>query len=177
MPGSVPSIEEISAQPLRARELSAEAAAVLLAQCGTAQGALLAALATPRRPAVPEVHEDRLLKVEDVAEALGFSKGHTYEMVRSGKLTAVHNGRTWRVRSDALKQFITENEGLDTSLNKVLSRLDDQRRVKASAKKTRPRANAARRKAGGPSDDDQSVGARSRQDSGSNLATDPALGH
>src|SRR5262249_56341003 len=56
------------------------------------------------QPPVPQSRPShaKLLTVSEVADALRFSRGHVYELIRSGDLHAVKNGRAVRVAPDAL---------------------------------------------------------------------------
>ena len=47
----------------------------------------------------------RLMTVAEVAAALRFSRAHVYELVRSGQLTAIRQGRAVRVSADALAEW------------------------------------------------------------------------
>ena len=48
----------------------------------------------------------QVLTVQECAEALGLSRGLTYEAVRSGRLPAVRVGRRWLVPKSTLDQFL-----------------------------------------------------------------------
>src|SRR5688572_7892685 len=52
---------------------------------------------TPDRPS-----QSRLMTVSEVAAMLRYSPGHIYELIRSGDLQAVKNGRSVRITADAL---------------------------------------------------------------------------
>ena len=57
----------------------------------------------------------RLLTVKEVAKRLRFSPGHVYELVRTGQLRVVKNGRTIRVPLEALAGWEAAHQagGLD----------------------------------------------------------------
>ena len=50
-----------------------------------------------------------LMKLDDVAIALGVSNSYAYQLARSGQLTSVKLGRSVRVRPEDLERFIKEN--------------------------------------------------------------------
>jgi excisionase family DNA binding protein len=50
-----------------------------------------------------------LMKLDDVAIALGVSRSYAYQLARSGQLTSVKLGRSVRVRPEDLERFIKEN--------------------------------------------------------------------
>jgi|SRR5690349_4305220 len=56
------------------------------------------------QPPLPQSRppDAKFLTVSEVADALRFSRGHVYELIRSGDLPAVKNGRAVRVTPDAL---------------------------------------------------------------------------
>src|SRR5262245_60576440 len=56
------------------------------------------------QPPMPQsgLPDAKLLTVSEVADALRFSRGHVYELIRSGDLQVVKNGRAVRVAPDAL---------------------------------------------------------------------------
>ena len=49
-----------------------------------------------------------LLTVQDVASLLKTSRQQVRKMIQSGDLPAVKVGREWRIRADALDDFLTE---------------------------------------------------------------------
>jgi excisionase family DNA binding protein len=51
----------------------------------------------------------RLLNSKDVAEILRISKSKVYKLMRCGELTAVHIGKSIRVKPDDLEPFIAQN--------------------------------------------------------------------
>lgn len=48
----------------------------------------------------------RLLRVEEVAEALGVTKSRVYDLVRAGLLPAVRLGRQIRIDEEALRDWV-----------------------------------------------------------------------
>ena len=69
--------------------------------------------------------EPGLLTVKEVASLLQYSRGHIYELVRSGQLRGVRHGRTIRFPREALAEWQTANQG---------GRLDEQRRSSGESK-------------------------------------------
>ena len=54
----------------------------------------------------------RLLTVREAAEALSYSREHTYGLIRGGTLRAVRTGPggAWRVPVEALDEFVSQCE-------------------------------------------------------------------
>ncbi len=50
-----------------------------------------------------------ILTVNEACEALRIGYNAIYELLKSGKLNAYRNGRTWRIPKIALKNYILEN--------------------------------------------------------------------
>lgn len=50
-----------------------------------------------------------VLTVNEACEALRIGYNAIYELLKSGKLKAYRNGRTWRIPKIALKNYILEN--------------------------------------------------------------------
>jgi excisionase family DNA binding protein len=59
-----------------------------------------------------------LLTIKEVAAQLRFSSGHVYELVRSGRLRGIRDGRAIRIAGEALTEWRTTHEAdqLDGSL-------------------------------------------------------------
>ena len=51
-----------------------------------------------------------LLAAEDVAELVGVRKTTVYKWCKEGKLPCLKVGKHWRVRREALEDFLTESE-------------------------------------------------------------------
>ena len=111
-PRLIPTLDELAAQPERAVGLPAEEVRRMPLRCA----AVIAALAGCTPPV--EVHEvsssapaaDRLLRVPEAAELLGFASSYVYEMIRRGEFPAVRRGRYVRVRRSVLKDWIERKE-------------------------------------------------------------------
>jgi excisionase family DNA binding protein len=56
-----------------------------------------------------------LLRVPEVAKALGLSRSTIYEMIAKGELPVVRAGRAVRVSTAAVEKWITEHESQDIS--------------------------------------------------------------
>ena len=52
-----------------------------------------------------------LLKIPEVAEATGYSRGFIYERIAAGELKVVRNGRTVRVAVDDLEAWVSQLRG------------------------------------------------------------------
>lgn len=88
---------------------------MLIAQCA---GVLLALSTAPGaarqepgpRRAHQEVPIDTLLDVSAVAQVLGLARSSIYELLRRNSLKGVHVGKYWKVRPEALAEFIAKHE-------------------------------------------------------------------
>jgi len=63
-----------------------------------------------KRGAGSSAPESRLLTVKEVASLVQYSRGHIYELVRSGQLRGVRHGRTIRVSREALAKWQMANQ-------------------------------------------------------------------
>jgi excisionase family DNA binding protein len=59
----------------------------------------------------PARNETRLLRVDDAATRLGISRSKVYELIQCQTLRSVHIGRSVRISSKALDEFIQALEG------------------------------------------------------------------
>jgi excisionase family DNA binding protein len=80
-----------------------------------------ARMVTPSRTGTEEAFEERpapLMTASEVAAHLRFSRGHVYELSRSGKLPTVRSGRAIRFRRDDIEAWKTHSQtgGVDSSL-------------------------------------------------------------
>lgn len=100
-------LDLIASDPAKAASLAPEVRAALLMRAAAAITALSAGALT----AAPPADGQRLLKVPEVAERLRCSRGHVYEMIKSGKLPAIHVGKTRVVREEALRDYLHQHEG------------------------------------------------------------------
>ena len=106
-----PSLDELRADPMRARELTAdEAKALLIALAPVQQALLLAALTTPAPAAVAPEPTGRLLTVEQAAELTQMSRRALYNAARRVEWKPFVfriNARTLRFREAGLRRWIT----------------------------------------------------------------------
>jgi hypothetical protein len=102
-------LEDLSREPLRARTLSRDTIAMLLAQCGAAQGALLAALGSSNSNAQAPNQETRLLTVGEAAGRLAVKPEWLYRRGRRLGLAVKLGDGTLRFSNQALERYIREN--------------------------------------------------------------------
>ena len=102
-------LEELSREPLSARRLSPETISTLLAQCGAAQGALLAALACSNSVAQAPNQENRLLTVGEAATSLAVKPEWLYRRGKRLGLAVKLGDGTLRFSNQALERYIREN--------------------------------------------------------------------
>jgi hypothetical protein len=102
-------LEDLSREPLRARTLSPETIATLMAQCGAAQGALLAALASSNRNEPAPDQENRLLTVGEAAAKLAVKTEWLYRRGKKLGLAVKLSDGTLRFSNQALERYIREN--------------------------------------------------------------------
>lgn len=62
--------------------------------------------AAQRMPPPSLIGDDRLLRVEEVADLLGIGRSRVYEMIASNTIIALRIGRSRRVRLGEVRQFI-----------------------------------------------------------------------
>jgi len=115
----MPTLDEIARDTVRAAELSPSDRIMLIARCAgvlltlsTANAAALEDSSPPRAPEKRPV--ERLLGVGEVSQALGLARSHIYELLRNGSLKGVHVGKYWKVRPEALVEFISYHERIAT---------------------------------------------------------------
>ncbi len=108
MPIAVPSLDEIAARPESAGDLPIEVVSALLARCAAVQLALAAKIG--RTPITePQIHETRLLTVEQAADKLAVTPEWLYRRgKRLGLAVKLDNG-TLRFSSAALETYIRQN--------------------------------------------------------------------
>jgi hypothetical protein len=102
-------LEDLSRDPLRARGLSPDTIATLLAHCGTAQGALLAALGSSNGQAKAKQQEDKLLTVGEAAARLAVKPEWLYRRGKRLGLAVKLGDGTLRFSNSALERYIREN--------------------------------------------------------------------
>jgi len=101
-----------------------------------------------------------LLTVAEVAAALRFSRGHVYELIRSGNLRAVRNGRAVRIPAGALAEWQTRHRTgpVDFADSVSLPSSDDRPRGEAHPRGLGTQPAAVRRAAGRPQGDGGQMG-------------------
>jgi len=102
-------LEDLSREPSCARRLSPETIATLLARCGAAQGALLAALASSSCDGQTPKLENRLLTVDDAAAKLAVKPEWLYRRGKQLGLAVKLGDGTLRFSNQALDRYILEN--------------------------------------------------------------------
>jgi len=117
-----------------------------------------------------------LLTVGEVAAALRFSRGHVYELVRSGNLRAVRNGRAVRIPAGALAEWQTRHRTGPVDLGDSVSLLSSYDRPRCEAHPAHPRAEPAgiRRSARRPQGHPGQVGDGRAGDAGARGKAHPA---
>lgn len=121
-------IEQIAAEPARARDLAPETIWPLLAQCGIAHGALLVALASSCQPGRGEQAEIRLLTVEEAAAKLSVTPEWLYRRGKGLGLAAKLGDGTLRFSNVAVEAYIR------AQTNAVTSSLPARRRRKGEVR-------------------------------------------
>lgn len=108
----LPTLDQLVADPGRARELPAEVARDLLARLAGLQTVLLAqAFSAPAdRNGQPEGQEDRLLTVEEAARNLHLSEDYLYRNARKLPFT-VRIGRQVRFSLRGIERYIRQRQG------------------------------------------------------------------
>ncbi|WP_109525005.1 helix-turn-helix domain-containing protein [Nocardia aurea] len=54
----------------------------------------------------PAIEDARLYRVSDVVRLLGFSRSLIYELIRSGRLPSVSEGRARRITANGIREYI-----------------------------------------------------------------------
>jgi excisionase family DNA binding protein len=99
-------LDTIATDPSRAGSLSPEARSLLIVRAASVLALLSAGALTAATPA----EGPRLLRVKEVAERLRCSRGHVYELVKQGKLPAIHDGKSITVREEAIRDYLHQHE-------------------------------------------------------------------
>ena len=66
-------------------------------------------------PALPDWIPHRLLTVNEVAELVHLSVRQIHRLIADGRLTAMHLGRTVRIRPEAVLRLVDPTTGEDRS--------------------------------------------------------------
>lgn len=110
----LPTLDDLAADPQRARELDPETVAMLHSRCLVALNALWGrSLETRPAPVVIEStpEQDRLLAIEEAAAMIQKSQDWLYRNARQLPFT-VRVGRHLRFSSSGIQRFIRERSGL-----------------------------------------------------------------
>jgi excisionase family DNA binding protein len=107
-----------------------------------------------------ESSQSKLMTVAEVAHILRFSRGHVYELVRSGDLQAIKNGRAVRITDDALAGWHDRHgrPPLDGAYSVSLDSNGDRRPGKARPRDNGTNAARVRETARCPSGDRRQMG-------------------
>jgi excisionase family DNA binding protein len=108
----VPTLDEIAANPERARDVSPATAAALLAKLAGVQTVLLARVFAPagENKGNAASAEDRLLTVAEAAEQLGLSQDWLYRHAKILPFT-VRLGNTLRFSATGIAKWIRSRQG------------------------------------------------------------------
>ena len=119
-----------------------------------------------------------LLTVSEAANALRFSRGHTYELIRTGVLGAVRSGRAVRIPPDALAAWQARHttRRLDDADSVSLSSSRERRADQTHPAGTGADTAAVRRPRRRPQGNRGQVGDGRPGNAGSSRPTDHALG-
>ncbi len=119
-----------------------------------------------------------LMTVAEVARRLRFSRGHIYELVRSGDLAAVRDGRHVRIPAESLRDWERRHQSrpLDLTLSVSLSSEHDGHRGKTHPQDPGAHAAPVRRPRGRPRDNRSEVGDGRPGDSRAGREADAAAG-
>jgi excisionase family DNA binding protein len=112
---------------------------VVLGQIDELRSRIWCKMLRPTPVVAPERSEPTLLTVPEVAKLLRFSRGHVYEMLRSGNLHGLKNGRAVRVTREALEDWQTRHGR---------RRLDDSYSVSPESRNERRPGEARSRSSG-----------------------------
>jgi predicted DNA-binding transcriptional regulator AlpA len=112
-PASVPTLDELAAEPARASTLPPAVLQALLCRSATVQTILLGALMTASArtaDSVSDPPEDTLLDVTEAAKRLATSPDWLYRHANRLPFT-VRNGRQLRFSSEGIARYIREHTG------------------------------------------------------------------
>jgi len=111
---TVPSLDDLAADPAKAASLSADVRQVVL---GRALGVILACATVTDAPpltaaqAAPSKFAERLtLTTAEAAEWTGLDETHVQELCRRGVIPAAKPGKAWLIRVDAVREWLAGQE-------------------------------------------------------------------
>lgn len=174
----VPTLLELLQTPERAAELPAEERCRLVSQLAALIVVIESSSARPVEAPVPQGRDsarddDRLLRVPEAAEILGFARSYIYELIRRGELPAVQSGRHVRLRRSALREWARRHEQLDKPLDTMLSFSRGPTRGSTHSSPPRPHTARARRADWRAPAHGEPLGTRRRQRSSADRAAPP----
>lgn len=77
------------------------------------------------------VNDDRLLTVQEVADLMRVSTMTVYRLIKSGQLSAIRVGRSWRLRPSEIDRFLadcgTPSSPLSTPVDGPKGRVESSR--------------------------------------------------
>src|SRR5829696_2430319 len=92
---------------------------------------------------------DELLDTEEVAEYLGVGQVTVYRWCREGSLPCLKIGRRWRVRREALAEFLRKSERSETLTGRLRAFLEVPPRGRGDAHRRRAQGRVRPQRAGG----------------------------
>jgi excisionase family DNA binding protein len=167
-----PSVAELLRSLATAEDVSPGDVPAVLAELERVRALLWAGILASRKSS-SSVRPSRepascLMTVTEVAAALRFSRAHVYELVRSGQLTAIKQGRAVRVSEEALAEWqsIHRIGRLDRNDSVSLPSAYDRQQGEASPTGHGPDPAAVRRPTRSPQGNRGQVGNRRPGDEG-----------
>lgn len=58
---------------------------------------------------------DDIMEIDEIAEALHIGRNSVYDLLRSGKIKSMKNGRDWKVPKICVEQYVRERCNLPAS--------------------------------------------------------------
>lgn len=117
-------LDDVADDPARACQLPPAARAALVARAVSVLAALLTAPAVTTNGVPAPANPDPLLTVPEAAARLAVPSSLVYDLIRRGRLPAVHIGKYVRINATALEQWMREHaaQPLDTGPSSTYSR-------------------------------------------------------
>jgi excisionase family DNA binding protein len=113
---AVPSLDDLAANPERARDLPPNVAADLLVKLAGVQSLLLARALAPSRNGHEPPPEDKLFTVAEAAERLGVSEDWLYRRARKLPFAVRVSPRHVRFSARGIERYIRQREGRNPPL-------------------------------------------------------------
>ena len=135
-----PTLADLVVDAARISDLTPDEARACLAQLVTLQAPLLAKAIAPAAEAKDTA--EALLLVPDAAARLGIKPSYLFELIRQGRVPAVHLGPKYiRLQPSVVAEI--QAKGLDTALGVTYSPRRDRRRAPSHSKAPRAHAGGA----------------------------------